>query len=86
MNLDKHCSSITPIGTSAPTRHLTFVAGGDESEVILRGELTTSQAHWKTTLRTINLLESFVHVPMVVQSAYPLSVPGEEQKTVLRGM
>ena len=76
----------TPIGTSAPTRHLTLVASGDESEVILRGELTTSQAHWKTTLRTINLLEGFVHVPTVVRSAYPLSVPGEEQKTVLRGM
>ena len=54
--------------------------------MILRGELTTSQAHWKTTLRTINLLEGFVHVPTVVRSAYPLSVPGEEQKTVLRGM
>ena len=76
----------TPIGTSAPTRYLTFVASGDESQVILQGELTTSQAHWKTTLRTINLLEGFVYVPTVVRSAYPLSVPGEEQKTVLRGM
>lgn len=58
----------------------------DESQVVLRGEVISNRAHWTVRLRTINLLEGFLHVPAVVRAAYPSPVPGEEQKTILRGM
>jgi hypothetical protein len=58
----------------------------DESQVVLRGEVTTDRASWTVRLRTVNLLEGFLHIPSAVRGAYPPSVPGEEQKTVLRGM
>jgi len=58
----------------------------DESQVVLRGEVTSNRAHWTVRLRTINLLEGFLHIPAVVRAAYPSPVPGEEQKTIARGM
>ena len=58
----------------------------DESQVVIRGEVTSNRAHWTVRLRTINLLEGFLHIPAVVRAAYPSPVPGEEQKTVVRGM
>ena len=75
-----------PVRRSASSSHLTLIPHTDESEVVLRGELPPHQAHWKTVLRTVNLLEGFIRVPSVVRSTYPSSVPGEEQKTVVRGM
>ncbi|HEU5377419.1 MAG TPA: hypothetical protein VFV38_18510 [Ktedonobacteraceae bacterium] len=58
----------------------------DESQVVLRGEVRTDRASWMVRLRTVNLLEGFLHIPSTVRGAYPPPVPGEEQKTVLRGM
>lgn len=58
----------------------------DASQVVLRGEVTTNRASWTVRLRTVNLLEGFLHIPAVVRGAYPPPVPGEEQKSVLRGM
>ncbi len=58
----------------------------DESQVVLRGEVRTDRASWTVRLRTVNLLEGFLHIPRAVRGAYPPPVPGEEQKTVLRGM
>ncbi len=64
----------------APTRE------GDESQVVLRGEVQTERASWTVRLRTVNLLQGFLHVPAAARGIYPLPAPGEAQKTVLHGM
>lgn len=58
----------------------------DERQVALQGEVVTERARWTVRLRTIHLLEGFLPVPGAVRGAYPPPGPGEEQKTVLRGM
>jgi hypothetical protein len=58
----------------------------DENQVVLRGEVMANRASWTVRLRTVNLLEGFLHIPSVVRGAYPPPAPGEEQQTVLRGM
>jgi hypothetical protein len=77
MPLKKHAS---------PTKPTLVQEDADESQVVLRGEVMTDRASWTVRLRTVNLLEGFLHIPSSVRDAYPLPVPGEEQKTVLRGM
>lgn len=58
----------------------------DESQVVLRGEVTDNRAGWTVHLRTANLLEGFLHVPSAVRGVYPPPVPGEEHNVVVRGM
>jgi hypothetical protein len=58
----------------------------DESQVVLKGEVVANHASWTVRLRTVNLLEGFLHIPGVVRGAYPPPAPGEEHQTVLRGM
>jgi hypothetical protein len=61
-------------------------ANVDESQVVLKGEVTANRASWTVRLRTVNLLEGFLHIPSVVRGAYPPPAPGEVQQTVLHGM
>ena len=58
----------------------------DETQVMISGEATNIRATWSVRLRTINLLEGFLHIPAHVQAAYPLMAPGEGEKAVLRGV
>ncbi|HZU01851.1 MAG TPA: hypothetical protein VFA10_19425 [Ktedonobacteraceae bacterium] len=58
----------------------------DESQIALKGEVAVDRASWTVRLRTVNLLEGFLHIPTLVRNVYPLSAPGEEHTTVLRGM
>ena len=76
----------TPLKRSSVSTRPAAAPEADESQVVLRGEGTTNRASWTVRLRTVNLLEGFLRIPAVVRGAYPLPVPGEEQKSVLRGM
>jgi hypothetical protein len=59
---------------------------GDESQVALVGEVQPERASWTVRLRTANLLGGFLHVPAGARGIYPPPAPGEESKTILRGM
>lgn len=71
---------------SSTTRPETTNVQRDERQAVLSGEATKVHAVWSVRLRTINLLEGFLHVPAHVRAAYPLSAPGENEKAVLRGV
>ena len=58
----------------------------DESEVVVSGEATTAQATWSVRLRTVNLLEGFLHIPAKARGAYPPPAPGVRVTSVLRGV
>ncbi len=59
---------------------------GDESQVILSGDATAARATWSVSLRTVNLIEGFLHVPASARNVYPPPAIGEEQSIVLRGL
>jgi hypothetical protein len=59
---------------------------GDENQVVLGGAATVPQATWSVKLRTINVLEGFLHVPSSARGVYPPPVPGESSTVVLRGV
>lgn len=58
----------------------------DENQVMLSGEATATRATWAVCLRTVHLLEGFLHVPVRARNAYPPPVPGEKQQAALRGV
>lgn len=76
----------TPLRSPSVSTQPATAPETDESQVVLRGEGTINRASWAVRLRTVNLLEGFLHIPAVVRGTYPPPVPGEEQKSVLRGM
>lgn len=80
----------TKEGTSAkdavPTTRRIAAANIDESRVVLSGEATAPHATWSERLRTINLLEGFLHVPASARGIYPAPAPGEGDTVVLVGM
>jgi len=72
-------SSTPPSKQAIPTKT-------DESQVILSGEATATRATWSVHLRTVHLIEGFLHVPSSARGVYPSPVPGEESKVVVRGL
>lgn len=58
----------------------------DESQVLLGGGATAPQATWSVKLRTIHLLEGFLHVPSSARGVYPPPVPGESSTVTLRSV
>lgn len=76
----------TPLKPPPASTKPTTSPEADESQVVLREEGMTNRASWTVRLRTVNLLEGFLHVPSVVRGAYPPPVLGEEQKTILRAI
>ncbi len=57
-----------------------------ESQVMLSGEATAPRVTWTVHLRTINLLEGFLHIPAAARGAYPPPAVGEEHTVVLPGV
>lgn len=56
-------------------------------EVWLSGEATDrGGASWTVPLRTINLLEGFVPIPLRARNAYPPAAPGEDLRSVFDAM
>ena len=64
----------------------TSKAGDDESRVVFSDEVTATRASWSERLRTINLLEGFLHVPASARSVYPAPAPGEGEAVIVPGM
>ena len=71
---------------AVPTSRRIAAAGVDESRVVLSGEATAPRAAWSERLRTINLLEGFLHVPASARGVYPTPALGEGDTVVLSGM
>ncbi len=69
-----------------PSSGRAALSKGDENQVVLGGAATAPQATWPVKLRTINLLEGFLHVPSSARGVYPPPAPGESNMVVLRGI
>lgn len=72
-------------GDAIATSERTAAASTDESRVVLSGEATTLRATWSERLRTINLLEGFLHIPASARGVYPISAQEEGDMVVLEG-
>lgn len=76
----------TSITDAVPASRRIAAASVDESRVVLSGEATAPRAAWSERLRTINLLEGFLHVPASARGVYPTPALGEGDTVVLSGM
>lgn len=61
-------------------------ARGAGKQVQLDGVAGASSAAWTTLLRTINLIEGFLSVPVAARAAYPVRATGEGDHTALPGL
>jgi len=75
----------TSAGDTVTTSGRIVGASVDESRVVLSGEVTAQRAAWSERLRTINLLEGFLHVPASARGVYPISAQGEGDTVILAG-
>lgn len=82
---DSAGNASAPVFPSIPNKQ-TGHAKADESQVMLSGEATATQATWSVRLRTVNLLEGFIHIPASARGAYPPPVPGEKEQVALRAV
>lgn len=76
----------TPAAYPVPLDKREAASKEDESQVVLSGEATAMHATWSVRLRTVNLLEGFLHIPKSARGAYPLTAPGESSTVTLRGV
>jgi hypothetical protein len=67
------------------TSRRTSAVSTDASRVVLSGEVTAQRAAWSERLRTINLLEGFLHIPASARGVYPIPARGESDTVVLAG-
>lgn len=72
-------------GDAVATSGRTSAVSTDESRVVFSGEATALRAAWLERLRTINLLEGFLHIPASARGVYPIPMQGEDDTVVLAG-
>lgn len=76
-------ATTTPRTLPSPLTVPALSSEADERQIVLRGEVVTDRASWTTRLRTVNLLEGFLHIPKAAREIYPPPAPGEECTTAL---
>ncbi|HEY0753737.1 MAG TPA: hypothetical protein VGD98_07235 [Ktedonobacteraceae bacterium] len=72
-----------PSSSGAASKGYKPFAAQSADPVVVGGELASMSAQWTTTLRTINILESFLSIPAKARAVYPPVAPVEHTDVLL---